>query len=58
MMRVGRRGWIRSLASYRVMGGVGVSYDGIWGLVIAASVHVYSAIAPRGVRGRGKVWHR
>jgi hypothetical protein len=37
---------------------VDVSYGGIRGLVTTASMRVCSAIAPRGVRGRGKVWHR
>jgi hypothetical protein len=37
---------------------IDVSYGDVQGLVIAASVRVCSAIAPRGVCGRGKVLHR
>jgi hypothetical protein len=36
---------------------VNVSYGGIRSLVVAAIVRICSVIAPRGVWGRGKVWH-
>jgi hypothetical protein len=37
---------------------VDISYGGIRGLVVAASVHICSDISPGGVWSRGKVWHR
>jgi hypothetical protein len=52
-----RRGWVRSLANYRIMGWVGVSYGGVRGLEIAARVRICSTIKPRGIRGQTRVWH-
>jgi hypothetical protein len=37
---------------------VGVSYGGIRGLVVAASMRVSSAITPWVYGGQGEVWHR
>jgi hypothetical protein len=52
-----RRGWVRSLVNYRVMGWVGVSYGGVRCLKVAARVRVCSTIKPRGIGARTRVWY-
>jgi hypothetical protein len=52
-----RRGWVRSLAMYGVMGWVGVSYGGVHGLEVAARVRVCSTIKLGGIRGRTRIWY-
>jgi hypothetical protein len=48
-MCFGRRGWVGNLMNYQIMGWVGVHYGGIRGLEVAASMHVCSVVALRGV---------
>jgi hypothetical protein len=40
------------------MGWVGVSYDGVHGLIVVVRVRICSTIIPRGIWGRIRVWHR
>jgi hypothetical protein len=51
MVEFDRRVWVRSLANYRVMGWVSVSYGGVQGLDIAARVRACSTIEPGGIGG-------
>jgi hypothetical protein len=50
-----RSGWVRSLANYRIMGWVGVSYSGVHGLEVAARVRVCLTIKFGGIGGRTRI---